>query len=454
MTADNVILIVLDTTRYGVTTDSSVAPNLHRIKTECTSYAAARANAPWTLPSHASMFTGEYPSEHEIGANYQYDPDDGLVEELNEAGYNTAGFTNNPWITPEFGFDQFDQFYAGWRLLNDQRGRERGDDPLSQGIDGARRRVRSAVNDVYSEYVHETFDSGAFLTNKQVKHWLRRHREDPFFLYVNYMEPHLEYDPRERYVERFVDDVEAAKNVNQDPWAYLCGREEMTERDFELLRGLYAAEVNYMDERLGRLWDYLRRKGILRNTNVVVVGDHGENLGEHGLMDHQYSLHNTVTHVPLHVYAPGDTDDESVERLTELRQLYHEMRSMAGLGSADAVEADEERDRAISEYLTPQPAVEELMEHYDVGREDVGEYDRALRAIETDRWKYVESDDGERRLYETTGDLAGRTDVSESHPDVADRLGAELDDELGALHRLDELDQNEVNERLESLGYI
>ena len=357
----NVVLVVMDTARAPDAFDEAVTPNLHRIASEGVSYTNAFTTGPWTLPSHASLFTGQYTTDHDTHAGSQaFDPDvPPLAELLQDAGYHTAAFSNNTWVSPAFGFDAgFDDVFLGWELLaggadvseiaTEYDGVvERSTAVLRRLLDGDAH--RTVVNALYSKFLRKRYDDGALLTNWRIKRWLRRRDDDrPFFAFVNYLEPHLEYRPPGEYTDAFlpsdVDEAEA-QAVEQDAWSYVTGQTELDDRDFRALHGLSRGEIASLDARIGRLYDHLQSEGLLENTVFVVVGDHGENVGEHGLMDHQYCLYDTLLHVPLVVrYPKSMRDGERPGRRIGGRTGAVD----SGAGDASAVEADAIGPDAIS----------------------------------------------------------------------------------------------------------
>jgi arylsulfatase A-like enzyme len=492
MDRPNVLFIVMDTARAQNALPSNspeTVPRLAKLANEGVEYTSAISTAPWTLPSHASMFTGQYTSDHGTNAgNKRFDPDhDPLPKLLQDAGYTTVAFSNNSWVSPEFGFDSgFDEFYPGWKLLNTggdiTRVMREYNEPLVQ----LRELVASskltnlpatAVNAAFTKFVRSRYDYGALVTNWKIRRWFERQYdgEDPFFMFINYLEPHLEYDPPKKYCSHLPDGVsiKTAKRIEQDAWRYLGGEIELTDRDFEILEGLYDSEIGYLDHRIGELLDDLSSRGVLEDTLVVIVGDHGENVGDHGLMDHQYCLYDTLVHVPLIVRGGEEfRGGERVADVVESRDLFPTILDAAGvdqpevdgvstrtLGDVVGPDGSDDGGMAISEYLVPQPEIDTLRTKTtktDDARLD--QYDRALRAVRTTRWKFIESSDGSRELYDIVDDPHESTNVVSDHPDIADQLQTVLHDTCGPLRRGeqsggDELDAG-AQQRLEDLGYI
>jgi arylsulfatase A-like enzyme len=474
----------MDTARADVVAEPGVMTGLSEFAEGGCRFDRCFANAPWTLPSHSSIFTGKHPTSHSVvGKGSLFEAGGDLASVLGRSGYATAAFSNNPWISPDFGFDSFDEFVACWKRFR------RGSDlaGVSQ-LEGRKAQMRAIMgelldrdapftlaNALYMRFLRGRYDSGARLTTRRIRNWLDELDDDrPFFAFANFMEPHLQYDPPASYAEEYLPagvDREEAKAVNQDPWAYLVGEEPMDERDFEILRALYRAELSYLDNRLAELFEHLETSGLLEETAVFVLGDHGENIGDHGLMDHQYSLRDTLLHVPLIArYPPVFEPDTTFEGLVELRDLFPTMLELAGCPVPDvgtvsstslqsAVDYGTGREYAIAEYPMPQPSIETLRERYDRVTADLSQYDRRLRSVRTADWRYVQASDGRHELYEINE--AGEEQASTgSTPDVSQELRTILDETLGTF---DEATDGEESGRelsganrshLEDLGYL
>ncbi|RLM34462.1 sulfatase-like hydrolase/transferase [Haloarcula sp. Atlit-120R] len=485
----NVLLIVLDTARARTVLpglESGLMPTLSRIANDGTTFTDATATAPWTLPSHAGMFTGKYASSHGVHAgNHIFDPDSApLASRLSDAGYRTAGISGNVWISPEFGFDAgFDEFSMKWDLfwdapelssvISNRNTTATGDTILDvfRG-QGPVDLLKGALTTGYAKFLAERNDDGARHTTSRTVKWLEQNgtADDPFFYFLNYVEPHLPYEPPEPFLDEYLPDgadPSRVSNLDQDPWQYVAGDRELTDADIELFKSLYEAELAYLDTQLGRLYDTLAEQGILDETAIILVGDHGENIGEHGLMDHQYCLYETLIHVPLIIRYPELFNDKEVSGPVELRDLYPTVTDLAGaeppadtdVSTHSLVPRDGTvpvRDSAIAEYLVPQPSMDAIREAVESFDETATRFDRPLRAIKTTDWKFIEAP-GDTELYDRDEDPTERIDIASMHPDICERLGTDLRDELGRLAR-GTSDETTISatkkERLEDLGYL
>jgi arylsulfatase A-like enzyme len=327
----NVLFVVMDTVRkdhltpYGY--DRPTTPGLEALAGEATVFEQAVAPAPWTLPVHASLFTGMYPSRH--GADQENPYLDGattLAQTLSAAGYDTACYSSNAWITPYThltdGFDDQDNFFEvmpgeflsgplaqAWQTLNDNE------------------RLRAVADKLVSlgNTAHEYLSSGAGADSKtpsvidSTKAFIDD--SDRFFAFVNLMDAHLPYHPPEEFAEEFAPGVDSTA-VCQNSKEYNSGARDIGDDEWEAIRGLYDAEIAHIDAELTRLFDWLKEIGRWEDTMVVVCADHGELHGEHDLYGHEFSLYDPLINVPLMVKHPALSADRRDDQV-ELVDLYH-----------------------------------------------------------------------------------------------------------------------------------
>jgi arylsulfatase A-like enzyme len=327
----NVLFVVMDTVRqdhltpYGY--DRPTTPGLDAFADEATVFEEAVAPAPWTLPVHASLFTGLYPSQH--GADQENPYLDGattLAQTLSAAGYDTACYSSNAWITPYThltdGFDDQDNFFEvmpgdflsgplarAWQTLNDN-------DSLRAVAD----KLVSLGNTAH-EYLAggEGADSKTPAVIDRTKAFVDD--ADQFFAFINLMDAHLPYHPPEEFAEEFAPGVDST-DVCQNSKEFNSGARDIDAAEWESIRGLYDAEIAHIDAQLTRLFDHLKATDRWDDTMVVVCADHGELHGEHDLYGHEFCLYDPLVNVPLLVKHPqldGGRRDDTVE----LIDLYH-----------------------------------------------------------------------------------------------------------------------------------
>jgi arylsulfatase A-like enzyme len=343
--APNVLLIVLDTVRADRLSlyrySRPTTPTLERLSQRGIRFDEARATAPWTLPSHASMFTGRWP--HELGDEW-LTPLRGnfptLAGFLGDHGYATAGFVANV------------------RYCSQETGLARGFTHYEDYVSGAFAPLRSAglveflsraiseslaALDIPALYPLHSFVDRWFVDkrkdaasiNRAFLSWLsqRQGTRRPFFAFLNYLDAHAPYVlPREaRYRFAHYPLTMDQTRVMHVEWQYIDRM--MLPRPFiNLARDCYDDCLRYLDEQLGLLLDELERRGVLDQTLVVVTSDHGEGFGEHELFDHGESLYRPEMRVPLVIVPPGGLGSATVVgKPVSLRNLPATIVDLVGL---------------------------------------------------------------------------------------------------------------------------
>ncbi|MCO8266866.1 sulfatase [Haloferax prahovense] len=506
---ENVLFVVMDTVRkdhltpYGY--DRPTTPGLDRFADEATVFEQAVAPAPWTLPVHASLFTGMYPSQH--GADQENPYLEGattLAETLSAAGYDTACYSSNAWITPYThltdGFAEQDNFFEvmpgeflsgplakAWKTMNDS-------DALRTLAD----KLVSLGNTAH-EYLAggEGADSKTPAVIDQTIDFIDDSEE--FFAFVNLMDAHLPYHPPEEYKERFAPGVDSTE-VCQNSKEYNAGAYEIGDDEWDDIRGLYDAEIAHIDDQLTRLFDHLKETGRWDDTMVVVCADHGELHGEHGLYGHEFCLYDPLINVPLMVKHP-DLDADRRDDQVELVDLYHTVLDSLGVEGGepaspgdDAVGLDHTRsllsadyrefarasnddpgqrrdgEYAFVEYSRPVVELKQLEEKAaNAGielPEDSRFYSRMRAARRVDA-KYVRIDRVPDEAYridtdpEETENVADSDDEAVAETEAAltefeDAIGGAWTDALDTDVSDDSVDQmdDEAQDRLRDLGYL
>jgi arylsulfatase A-like enzyme len=400
-----VVFVVLDTARadhfssYGYPRETT--PRFDELTQSSVQFMDAVSASPWTLPSHASMFTGLYQRSH--GASIKHFQLDRefftLAEFLRACGYYTFGLSSNPMVGEVTGLNQgFDRFDEVWR----HHGR------------GSLTLVK-AFNSLRSLHA----DKGSREINRIVESWLEDpgNAERPFFLFINYLETHGPYNPPREFRDRFVNldrEGEPPEQVNiyDDRYVkYFTGDLELTDQELDDLRSMYDGELAYQDMRLGELLETLNKKGILDRAVVIILADHGENLGEHRMTDHQLSVYDTVLRVPLLLrYPPLLPAGKKVAGTVQLNALFPTVAELLGVAPESIPVSFSNRslipmihqgepglDVAFSEYKSPQEILKILK--YKVPDFDVSVVDRDLISARTEASKYIMTSNGTDELY-------------------------------------------------------
>jgi arylsulfatase A-like enzyme len=327
--APNVVVISIDTLRadrmslYGHSRPTT--PNLDDwARRHAVVFENTVAPAPWTLPSHVSLFSGLDALSHGVNFNYPAPPNLRFMAEiLRENGYKTMAVTGGGWIGNDYGLSQgFDVFR-----------------PWPRATAGVQGELRNGVSTAVE--------------------WLQESTLEPFFLFFHTFEVHSPHIVREPYFSRFSGEpaVEASISVTEKPRP--IAREEgflvkkdffikgeadvppealVTPGDYSMLRDLYDSGVAYTDAELAGFLEYLESSGLIKRTWVVITSDHGEALGERDLASHGY-LYDFNLMVPLVISAPG-AEPRRIARQVRIVDIMPTILAAAGLsppGKIDGV---------------------------------------------------------------------------------------------------------------------
>src|SRR5436190_14725198 len=264
----NVVFMTIDTLRpdhLGCYGDKQIGtPNIDTLAADGTRFERAYTAVPVTLPSHTVIFTGTYPTlsgVHDFAANKLSPTQATLASVLKENGYATAAVIGSAVLDSRFGLNHGFDFYYDHFDFN--RLQESNLDEME--------RPGNIVADV-------TLD------------WLSKNYQKKFFLWMHLYDPHYPYRPPAPYSEEYRDRP-------------------------------YDGEIAFADAQVGRLIEFLKNKGLYQNTLIILSGDHGESLGEHGEKTHGFFIYNATLHVPLIIHLPGDMHARTVQNLVNLADI-------------------------------------------------------------------------------------------------------------------------------------
>ncbi|MGF1496194.1 MAG: sulfatase [Elainellaceae cyanobacterium] len=510
-TRPDIVFLVLDTQRadrlscYGYPLQTS--PHLDELAADATIFRSAVAAAQWTVPSHASMFTGLYPSAHQVLQSYSVLPDEltTLAERLSAGGYLTAGFCNNPLVGVinnglRRGFYSFLNYSGLLTSYPNQAGLRKG--LLDRYRQLFKRLLAKGLNQVQDSFARSELLLALSFSPLMVPLWqtalsfkgntakslddaaqllIQRRGADPdqpIFTFINLMGTHMPYHPPRKYVERFAPHVLQDKRArhflrqfNSDVYGWLAPLTgALDEQQKATLDGMYDAEVACQDDHLGQFFGRLQESGVLDNTLVVVCSDHGEHLGEKQFIGHSISLYNELVNVPLIIRDPGDRFPHSTTRedVVSTRRLFHTLLEVAGLASQEeqslsltqSPESDPERNRVFSEAVPPQNVVNLLQKRQpDLIRDRY--CDQPRRAIWLGNHKLIETGGQVLELYDVLEDPQESLNLSAIFPEnvevLQDCLQAFVNDydrPAMATARAAGFDDPEVQRRLRDLGYL
>ena len=382
----NVLLIVMDTVAAGHLNlygyDRPTSTTLIELAERGIRFDSAQAASSWTLPSHASMFTGRWP--HELSAGWLTPLDQAhptLAEFLGARGYATAGFiANTSYCGTDSGLSR------GFTCYQDYIFPQLTAFKKSVLVDRALEGIQSTVSVLENvlevawlrPYVMKSLmlldddRKAAAVVNRELLAWLsqRERPERPFFAFLNYFDAHCPYRlPRGRNHRFGGAPTDTRQRVLIDHW-YDVDKSTLTPPDRAFARDAYDDCIADLDEQLGKLIDELLRSGLLDRTWLIIAADHGESFGEHtSIFCHGTSLYQTEVHVPLLVIPPGGRSTKQVvTEAVSLRDLAATVVDVLGLeagspfpGDSLARFWDARPTTAPVEHAAPAPALAEVV---------------------------------------------------------------------------------------------
>jgi arylsulfatase A-like enzyme len=448
----NVLLIVLDTVRqdrlslYGYT--RSTTPTLERLAMRGIRFNAARATAPWTLPSHASLFTGRWP--HELGVDWRTPIRNNhltLAEYLGTHGYATAGFVSNvQYCSYDTGLSRGFTYYEDYRL-------ERLNllctaslvDEFYRTVFLVGARYQTGLFHFLEKHVTSWLSfqirRDAQSMNRGFFEWLDRRRQSgrPFFAFINYLDAHAPYTPPQSATQQFGLKPQTDRElwIIDSSWSFI---DKLALPPFyvNMARDRYDDCLAYLDKCLGELFDDLNRRGELDRTWILIMSDHGEGLGEHGLFEHGESLYASEIRVPLLIVPAASSRTAAVVSETvSLRQLPATVvdvlglqagapfpgRSLASLWLSPSKNSSlQEGEVALSELPSPNPS------NPNQGRSPT--HRGSLMSLAEGRFVYIRNlGDGREELFDELDDPRELINLTpkEAMKPTLERLRARLD---------------------------
>jgi len=480
----NVIVVVWDTARadrlsvYGA--ERPTTPWLAEAAGDAVVFEQAHSPAIWTLPAHASMFTGLPPET--TGADERWlwldERHHTLAEHFAARGYATFAMAANTLLCDETNLLQ--GFRVRWTTWDEQHRRAARALTRAKLIEGDRSQelapgwTRPEHGARNAEWGRARYKEAAPLIGRRLLDWIdnRRDPEAPFLAYLNLMEAHTPRLPSMSSRRAVLGDDELIERGLQTEAGHIqlhfynFGHHEYSDAEIEAIAGVYDATLRDLDQATMHLFEGLEARGLLDETVIVLTSDHGENLGDHGLFNHRFALWESLTHVPLVVWHPELPPERRAEPVST-RDLFPTVARLAGL---DAPEGLGDWWTAPSEVATwlAKPLRREIQAVKDVHPSvEIEPWLRSGHALV--RWphKLVALSDGTREVY----DLKADPGELEPRGPEADREREALVTALEAYRQAvapydpalrTEADdpahvrasQAELREHLEALGYV
>ena len=391
----NVILISLDTCRadrlacYGYPRPTT--PHLDDLASQSTLFTDVLAPVPMTLPSHCTMLTGTNPPYHGVHDNLNNrltDSNVTLAEILGKYGFVTGAVVSAFVLNSQFGLDQgFDDYNDHFKQKHEAVG------------------MRERKGDEATRIAVE---------------WIEQHQDERFFFLLHYFDPHFPYEAPEPFAARFPSDP-------------------------------YAAEIAYTDHCVGQVIDQLKQLGLYESTLVIVVGDHGEMLGEHGESTHMYFIYQAAMRVPMIIKVPGQTTTRRINDPVGIIDIVPTVCSVLNIDIPSQV-----RGENLSTVFRGGQLPQSPRYRYCESVTPTNYGANSLLGIMDDRWKFISTTRPE--LYDLSQDPQELNNLSREQPRRARRLQDELyriiedqfRDDVGADVTLD----SGAVRQLESIGYV
>jgi len=454
----NVLLITLDTCRSDVLgcyrgRFAAVTPAADSLAAKGVLFERAYCQAPSTLPSHASILTGFSPLTHGINDNgvYFLGPEfETLAETLKEHGYQTAAFVSAYVLDDRYGLAQ------GFDVYDDEM-----EDPLRPGEapsfpEGTDPQIAWWVSRFFQPYQRTADRVGARAID-----WLRTAGSAPFFLWAHFFDPHQPYTPPEAWLDRYAEGYDGFANGSGPEFLAAMRAAKADRGDLYHMWARYSAEVAFADYWVGRLLEVLDESDLWENTIVVLVGDHGEGFGEHGLFfEHNSLLYEELVRVPLLVHVPGNgSAGRRVAAAVRTIDIFPTILSSVGIAPSDSLEG-----RSLIDLMHGREEAERCSYFQALcGRQALPAREE-LRGLQAGRWKLIRTTshaDGESttELYDLANDPDERNDLASSVDSVMQQLDERLRDLVESAAGSGDTDHSlqldeESRERLRSLGYI
>ncbi len=513
----NVLMVVLDTHRYdrigSYGYGRPTTPNLDSLAAESLFFEKAIAPGQWTIPSHASLFSGEVPAVH-----MTVQADDVLPKEfqtlatrLSATGLETTGFCNNPLVgIIQNGFKRgFDNFYNYCGVVPSTPQKEIDDlwQPLRKLWSKYTQILRklsypiqntfASPNEFFMAALRPLFvpmwtraanfkgmtgrsinDTAGFLKN------IERENLGGQFVFLNLMETHMPYAPPERFVKEFVpyfsetpESQTFMREFNRKAMQWLIPLEKpFSEVEAATLSDMYDAEVSYQDHLLDQLLSVVDSKYHRENTLVIFLADHGEMLGEHGYMGHGFGVHEELIRVPLFMRVPGLEKGRRVQKRVSITQLFHTVLDyfdFESISTPYAAEVDipcqsllrmrSDEDcvpkQLIAEAYAPENALT-IMRNHSPELIDRFYANRSHRAVYQGDEKMIAIEGLSKVLFNLAGDPKESQPYSDEKriKELASVLDTYLDvassRQLGSSRKKISLSDDLIQQRLRDLGYI
>ena len=458
-----VVLLTVDSLRWDDVgcfgesqIDFDLTPRIDEVAEDGVRYDAAISNGPSTLYSFLATFTSTYPLEYEEDSTGNRPI---LTEELADAGYQTAGFHSNPFLSRHYGFDRGFDHYRDFTGSSDESHDTADTKRILLGKFKRALRQSPLLYEFAKEiknYWTPPYTRAGPINDEVIDYLDDYDGSSPLFLWTHYMDTHHPYLPEPEYRNLpFVPDISRWQMIRLAAKIDLIKREDypaenVSDDAVRNLRALYRAQVNRVDDAVGRVVDGLKENDLYDDALIVIASDHGDEFMEHGMLGHSPSLYDELIHVPLIVKPPAD-EDVGVAAVTDLFS-YQDIAPTA-LDFANLTPPEKMRGESVRPSLRTGETKRDqvISEYFHTGTR--------ITSLRTRNWKYILDDYHDREeLYDLNADPDEQNEASREHPDqfreMHEVIQAHLErEEFAEGDTYSDVDED-MQEQLESLGYM
>ncbi len=432
----NVIVIIADTLRRDYLSiynpSRRITPFLEDFSKECLVFYNAYASCCWTIPSHMSLFTGLSPLQHKVTRRTLFLSENTVFipELFKKEGYYTAFYSYHPYLLPKYGFDR------GFISFNNLLFSSRKYKFIRKVYDFLKVFLPSQI----SWRLRPPDKINAEEINRYLFSFLKQ-RKTPFFLTINYMDTHWPYG---KYRRNFILGCSVMEEqMMKIRKKVLMKGIPLDEEEKKVLEIFYESAVRYLDANIRKLIEYLKKQKIYEETIIIFIADHGEMLGEKGLIDH-ILLYNPVIRIPLLIKFPYSDKKGKCYKLFQEKDVLNLI--LQYIHSQGRIKFKE--NYAIFSYFFAKK--EDL---YIYGKKCQGDFVACI----TPEWKYIYSSHFEDELYNIEKDPQEEKNLinSPKYKKIAERLRKEIEKQKHLFPKENGGDEEpELKEHLKNLGYI
>jgi arylsulfatase A-like enzyme len=454
----NIVLVLIDTLRadhlgtYGY--ERPTSPNIDAFAKDAVVFEQAFSQSSWTKPAMASLLTGHFPSMHQTNLEQQKLPESETIvtQLLRDQGYQTVVLSGNPWVTPDYGFGRgvdyfysiYDERFARVTLFMNALKR------LSKQM-GNRNLLYNKVKLLVQGELSTTARDEVLTT--EAGRWLDANHGRPFYMHVHYMSPHHPYDPPAPF-DKWVPDKSAKPMTYYPKKSYFPFDEGQAIPDAqrEDMIARYDGDILFVDTVFQTLVDKLKSLGILDDTIVVVMADHGEEFYEHKNWGHGQGLYNELIHVPLIIRYPKAFQPTRIKTPVMSVDV---VPTLLDLASAPP------KPTAAGKSLVPLAKGDDVPRNPQAFSELIYRFG-ATRSVVDDKYKLIHKQQDQRvgtEMYDLATDYPEQKNLVEVDTAEAGRLQTQMADTLkwADAHKATAAEakiDDEMGKRLKALGYL